>query len=183
MARQKTENEKELRDFREKNILELFKDLENANQKQIYGLDMYLVAKRYIRTWEENEKVSSERLKHAFNIDLKPIKIEFEVIYWRKANAIHQWFVENVQKGVDDCGEYYVTFEQLQELLDLVNKVIENPEKALELLPTQKGFFFGGIEYDGCYFEDLKQTQRELKEVFKNKIKFEGMSFYYHSSW
>ena len=27
-----------------------------------------------------------------------------EVGYWRKANAIHGWFVRNVQNGKDDCG-------------------------------------------------------------------------------
>ena len=37
--------------------------------------------------------------------------------YWRKANQIHNWFVENVQNGVDDCGCYEVTKEQLEELL------------------------------------------------------------------
>lgn len=36
--------------------------------------------------------------------------------YWRKANAIHAWFVENVQNGVDDCGTYLVTREQLEAL-------------------------------------------------------------------
>lgn len=39
--------------------------------------------------------------------------------YWRKANQIHNWFVENVQYGNDDCGIYEVTKDQLEELLDL----------------------------------------------------------------
>ena len=25
--------------------------------------------------------------------------------YWRKQNAIHNWFVENVQDGIDDCDQ------------------------------------------------------------------------------
>jgi hypothetical protein len=36
--------------------------------------------------------------------------------YWRKANQVHRWFVENVQDGVDDCGRYEVTRDQLEEL-------------------------------------------------------------------
>lgn len=40
-----------------------------------------------------------------------------EVGYWRKANAIHKWFVENVQNDVDDCGYYEVSKEQLETLL------------------------------------------------------------------
>ena len=38
---------------------------------------------------------------------------------WRKANAIHRWFVENVQDGEDDCDIYEVPKEQLEELLGI----------------------------------------------------------------
>ena len=44
--------------------------------------------------------------------------------YWRKANAIHRWFVDNVQDGYDDCGYYEVTKEQLEELLGICNTII-----------------------------------------------------------
>lgn len=46
-----------------------------------------------------------------------------EVGYWRKANAIHKWFVENVQDGVDDCDYYEVTKEQLEELREICIRV------------------------------------------------------------
>ena len=29
--------------------------------------------------------------------------------YWRKANQIHKWFVDNVQGGIDDCRPYPVS--------------------------------------------------------------------------
>ena len=51
--------------------------------------------------------------------------IEEEVAYWRKANAIHNWFVNNVQEGVDDCGYYKVTRDQLKELLRICHKVMK----------------------------------------------------------
>lgn len=61
-----------------------------------------------------------------------------EIGYWRKANAIHKWFVDNVQDGEDDCGYYEVNKEQLEELLNicklikdkckLVNGKIKNGE-------------------------------------------------------
>lgn len=50
---------------------------------------------------------------------------EQDVAYWRKANAIHRWFVKNVQDGEDDCGKYHVTRKQLEELRDCCMKVIE----------------------------------------------------------
>lgn len=42
-----------------------------------------------------------------------------EVGYWRKANAIHKWFVDNIQDGEDDCDYYEVAPEQLEELLNI----------------------------------------------------------------
>ena len=50
--------------------------------------------------------------------------ISKKVGYWRKANAIHNWFVENVQDGIDNCGEYVVTKEQLETLLDICETVL-----------------------------------------------------------
>lgn len=46
-----------------------------------------------------------------------------EIGYWRKANQIHNWFVENVQDGVDDCSSYIVSKEKLEELLDICKQV------------------------------------------------------------
>ena len=52
-----------------------------------------------------------------------------DVGYWRKANQIHNWFVENIQNGVDDCcyhGE--VTKEDLEELLYICERVLNSCE-------------------------------------------------------
>lgn len=55
------------------------------------------------------------------------VRIDDNVMYWRKANAIHQWFVDRVQDGKDDC-EYHdeVTKEILEELRDKCKNVLEN---------------------------------------------------------
>ena len=44
---------------------------------------------------------------------------------WRKANHIHKWFVDNIQDGIDNCGTYEVTKEQLEELLDICKEVVD----------------------------------------------------------
>ena len=49
-----------------------------------------------------------------------------EVAYWRKANAIHKWFVDNIQDHQDDCGEYIVPREKLVELLETVEEVLDS---------------------------------------------------------
>jgi hypothetical protein len=48
-----------------------------------------------------------------------------EVAYWRKANAIHRWFVYNVQNGIDECQLSPVTRQQLDELLEICYEVIQ----------------------------------------------------------
>lgn len=112
-----------------------------------------------------------------------------EVGYWRKANAIHRWFVENVQDGEDDCGEYYVSQDKLEQLLAICEAV--NKEKyelfaesieqvsAKTLLPTQSGFFFGSTEYDEYYYEDIANTISILREALADGTG----DYYYSSSW
>lgn len=53
------------------------------------------------------------------------VDVRTTVLKWRKENAIHNWFVKNVQDGEDDCGEYFVTDEQLLELRDTCDKVLK----------------------------------------------------------
>jgi hypothetical protein len=123
------------------------------------GLDMYLSRHIYVRdAGRRNLKI--EGLNHLVR-PAKVSEIVEEVGYWRKANAVHRWFVENVQKGVDDCGDYSVSREQLQELLRQVELVLDQPDQAKDTLPTQDGFFFGSAGY----LEDLRDTQRIVKEA------------------
>jgi hypothetical protein len=47
------------------------------------------------------------------------------VAYWRKANAIHKWFVEECQGGVDECQmSDPISREKLTELRDLAQAVL-----------------------------------------------------------
>ena len=111
-----------------------------------------------------------------------------EAMYWRKANAIHAWFVKNVQDGVDDCKEYWVPFDKLVELKSIVCKILKNHDLAEKLLPTQSGFFFGGTDYDQYYFDDLENTKDNLSKIIKEYKQLTpaqqlNVSFYYESSW
>jgi len=116
---------------------------------------------------------------------MRPKAIEVEVGYWRKANAIHDWFVRNIQGGEDDCKEYYLSKTKAQELLDTVNRVLADTSKAEELLPTTSGFFFGSTEYGEWYFQDLEET-KTIMETVVNKFYDGGdhvWDVYYRSSW
>lgn len=39
-----------------------------------------------------------------------------ELGYWRKANAIHAWFVKHVQNGMDECERHEVPRKAIEQL-------------------------------------------------------------------
>jgi hypothetical protein len=67
--------------------------------------------------------------------------IDEGVMYWRKANHIHAWFVDNIQDGEDDCGEYRVDDDKLHALHAVCQKVIA----ASKLVD---GTVYAGTVYD-----------------------------------
>lgn len=154
------------------------------------GLDMYLYKKTYVKKWEhiEDDKqfhVTVTRGGEPYPINPERVcYITEEVGYWRKFNALHNWFVDNCQDGVDDCRDTYVGDEKLRELLDILKKVKASkgmPSEVLEtILPTASGFFFGGTDYDEWYFQDVESTIDLLDNLLKEEG---GGDYYYSSSW
>jgi hypothetical protein len=178
---------------------------------------MFLEKRTYVKNWnwmkpEDRHQITVTKGGHPTGIKPERIcAVVEEIACWRKANAIHQWFVENVQNGNDNCGQYYVGREQLRRLLSactqvveasrlvdgqvsngyrfekgkqipiiVKGKVIEDPTKALETLPTHEGFFFGSTDYDEWYLSDIQYTKNVLERLLAEDP--DG-SYYYSSSW
>jgi hypothetical protein len=164
------------------------------------GLDMYLHAKKYVEkvNWDkldrdndiglDSPEVINPLWKDIVNcagmddvaVDIYGVHVEVTCAYWRKANQIHKWFVDNVQGGNDNCGEYYVGRDKLMDLLNLVNRALL--ERDPNLLPPQEGFFFGSYDIDEYYWADLKDTKKKLERILLNP-QMSVLSFYYTSSW
>lgn len=163
------------------------------------GLDMYLTKRIYIGAEYEHRNVIGI-------VDIKigeiPIKINFNKItyieesaaYWRKANCIHNWFVQNVQGGIDDCGKYNVSKQQLIELVELCKKVLDiaiivddkltNEEEIEAMLPTVPGFFFGSNDYDEHYIKKLQNTISQLEPIIAEcSEEANFLEYQYSSSW
>lgn len=144
------------------------------------GLNMYLHRKVYVGATFAHNKVEGEinltQMGKPIKVDLSKVSEIVETVGdWRKANAIHGWFVQNVQKGEDDCKEYYVSFEQLTELLTLCQRVLAT--KDTSLLPPTEGFFFGSNDIDEGYWDDLHRTVGILTALDPDG------DYYYQSSW
>lgn len=110
------------------------------------GLDMYLYAEKHISSYDyvENANGLSRRdnLEYdmvigASNMDKLPtaeyasVSVRKMVGYWRKANAIHGWFIRECANGVDNCEDIYVSREKLVELRDECMKALADRDKAV----------------------------------------------------
>ena len=103
------------------------------------GLDMYLEKiKREAVDYKDVDIYKEKSNNSKLYQKIKPYIIERgtpgiytyeslfeEVMYWRKVNQIHRWFVENVQDFEDDCKYHEVSKEQLEELRDICKEVLE----------------------------------------------------------
>ena len=154
------------------------------------GLDMHLSKRTYVKNWDHHPQ------EKRFSIivfqggepydNIKPERVEYiieDIGYWRKANHIHKWFVDNVQGGDDDCGEYYVPREDLAALLELCYEVKDNPDDAHKILPRQEGYFFGSDEYDEYYMEQVQYTIDIIEPLLKELDSCPDAEIYYSSSW
>lgn len=174
------------------------------------GLDMYLYKKMYVGN---DYKEPKDQVK----IEVKGVKQErvSEIVekvgYWRKANQIHSWFINNcTENGEDDCKEMYVDREQLEELLKTVNLVLNSTKLV-------KGKIHNGTRYEdgksievyedglimendkiakellptqeGFFFGDNEYDEYYYKDLQKTKKLLEEVlketdgDFYYRASW
>jgi hypothetical protein len=96
---------------------------------------MYLYRRTYVQRWDHQKDedkfwVTVTRGGEPYT-EIDPKKVSYvteQVGYWRKANAIHNWFVDNVQDGVDNCREFRADRAGLKELLTTINEVLASVE-------------------------------------------------------
>lgn len=181
------------------------------------GLDMYLMGKLYCSNYS-NPKIFESVKKLLPNLIGKKeddgfIEIEKEIIYWRKANQIHNWFVRNAQDGKDDCGTYYIVKEQLEELLNICETILKSTKlvdgavtngASLKDGEWQPNIEMGKIIEDDSVAKKLLPSQegfffggtdydqwywQDIEYTAKNLKKllkspnFDKYDYYYSSSW
>lgn len=103
-----------------------------------------------------------------------------QVAYWRKFNALHQWFVTNVQLGIDKCGLYELNKDVLFELLEVLEEV-HNLKKPTKLPPAQ-GFFWGSTEVDDYYWDKVESSIQTISKLIDN-TDWDKERLFYQSSW
>jgi hypothetical protein len=154
------------------------------------GLDMYLTASN---SYFDSEIFGSDRRESYGNV-IQAVngegfiggdnftnyaEVSLSVAYWRKAHQIHQWFVDNVQNGEDNCAKYYVSRDKLEELLATCEEVVtkRNPEEKLPITDS----YFGFAGYNEWYWEQVNDTVRQVKRILDSVP--ENWEFEYQASW
>lgn len=184
------------------------------------GLDMYLHAERYYArsAWasDENRQTYNRIIDlvdaaHYVDPHWPSLHVSILVGYWRKANHIHHWFVNNVQDGRDDCGRHYVHRSQLYELYNICKDVLAHcrlvrGQVLASITYTHEGQTKNYI--DGLILEDSRYAREHLptsdgpffgsteyNEQYVNSIKDtiriieralktpDEWEFYYEASW
>ncbi|GLQ52494.1 hypothetical protein ACFFJT_13070 [Dyella flava] len=148
------------------------------------GLDMYLEARFYLPPYDETLAPIRAAIGKAIGYvppaekpDNDPTLLEVtgvsvRVGYWRKFDPLHQWFVNNVQGGHDDCRPSFVSSEVLTELEDQLDQIDDDPQSASE-------HFI--IEDDSTLDEtDVDYTIKVL--VHAKHLQERGWDIYYRAS-
>ena len=139
------------------------------------GLDMYLYLQKDEYVGEHYKWPSNAQLTNEYPAELASLakadpvvqrETRYRAAYWRKANAIHKWFV-NFAGEKDTCQKIYLNHKALQELVDKCKEALDRPAEASKILPTKGGFFFGTTAYDEWYFQNLKNTIAMLEPVIE----------------
>lgn len=145
------------------------------------GLDMYLKCNDRELVQEVNKEVFEAR--------------NGIIMYWRKANAIHNWIVNNLSdaESYENCDTISLDYSDLEALKSTCDKVLANPELAPRLLPTTDGFFFGSQEYDEWYFDDVEYTSKTIGKILSLLRTYNGQAekgvsyrferYYSHRDW
>jgi hypothetical protein len=151
---------------------------------------MYLKKNIFLGHEFEEKKV---KVAHLLGLptDARAIEVAATVAYWRKAGSVHNWFVQNVQNGVDDCGDHYVSRDKLKQLLDNCCEAVEDyfewrkipkrarpeyPRIAAKLVPAS-------YEYDEDWLEELQETIETINEVLQKNPPSDPGLFSYQASW
>lgn len=178
------------------------------------GLDSSLYKETHLWNFGDDKySVKVSKNNNPVKIDEKKVVgIVEELQYWRKQNAIHNYFVQECGDGVDECQRIPVSTDQLLNLLDRCKQILADKDNivvtkdiytdiqgkecveenrhlkdttlAEDLLPTTSGFFFGSTEYDEWYIQGLETTIKAIEhELNTPKDNTIYTSYYYQASW
>lgn len=90
-----------------------------------------------------------------------------ELAYFRKVNFLIPFFESFFNIEINNLEDLELTKESVEELRDRCEQVLKDHTLANNLLPTQKGFFFGSTDYDKYYYDDVEDVLVNCNTLFQ----------------
>lgn len=112
------------------------------------------------RTCKSNEKQSIDEQISELFIDYDNCNPYSVIAEFRKAN-----FLMNFFEYEGNCELKEISRDEVTLLLENCVKVLNDHNKASELLPTQEGYFFGSTEYDEAYFNKVQDVLAKMSNI------------------
>ena len=141
--------------------------------------------------------IENDMLDSVIDRDIKMGKpYEERIMYWREANAIHKFIIDNCANGIDDGTPIQITIDVLKNLFARCETILgssilksyiaddgslTDPLAASLLLPLDDGFVFAS-DYDKRYVDTLKETVKVLKPIVEHPELYTD-PIIYESSW
>lgn len=103
-----------------------------------------------------------------------------DIIVLRKANHIHKWMCDHTDWDDDrDNGDKLeIPVERIKTLMAFMKAVLLDPDMASTYMPRSSGFFFGSLEYDQWYFDDIKKTLEALEQYLDENPDAETITYW-----
>jgi len=114
------------------------------------GLDMYL---------QRRKNIEQEAFSDAYDDKLSG------VIYWRKANEIHKYFVDYGKlehDGAPDVGYYYIDRQDLIHLVERITSILNGPEINETITYTKIADDMNEVHEDVKYNLDIELAKELL---------------------
>lgn len=142
------------------------------------GLDQYITIrhkstnKSYAK-WEDYWKLEREERENLREPN-EPTK-DITIAYFRKHNQIHNWFVQNVQNGNDDCRRYPITVDDIKKLLSICETIMSHVTKTPR--PPKIKTDSKGNQYECLQYDDYKISGEGMQYVINNLPTKDGFFF------
>lgn len=147
------------------------------------GLDIYFLT----RTKKQKNIKNASSDKRDITFEVENTQILKEILYYRKINWLIPQFEYHDKNGnIYNCKYIKISKRQVSSLLkkcyNIINTYSKNHTIDETILPTQSGFFFGNVDYDENYIEQIKKVWNDFNDIY-TKIDFNKYDILMYCSW
>lgn len=114
----------------------------------------------------------------------RPNEADIEIAYFRKFNALHNYFEREFDAGnLDDTPITLDIADTLKAKADTILEREGEADVAEAVLPISYGLFFGSDEYDDYYYSCVRDMQRAAFKLTNILSQPDNQRQFYYHAW